>query len=164
MGRRGPAPTPTNILQIRGSKLVTKRRNQTEAKGPEGTPPCPDWLDGDAKAKWNELVPKLEQMGVLTLIDQDAVARYCHLWVRWRAAEDFIKKHGEMYPLKDDKGRTKCVQAWPQVATANKLAQQLTRLEQEFGLTPAARTRIHIQVPVTQIDDRKARFLREVGA
>ena len=149
---------------MRGSKLVIKRRKQTEAKGPEGTPLCPHWLDADAKAKWNELVPKLEQMGVLTLIDQDAVARYCHLWVRWRAAEDFIKKHGEMYPLKDDKGRTKCVQAWPQVATANKLAQQLTRLEQEFGLTPAARTRIHIQVPVTHIDDRKARFLREAGA
>ena len=29
----------------------------------------------------------------------------------------------------------------------NKLAQQLTRLEQEFGLTPSARTRIHVSPP-----------------
>ena len=157
MGRRGPAPTPTPILQLRGSKRVTKRRNEIEAKGPPGTPDCPDWLDADAKTKWFELVPRLEQMGVLTLVDQGAVARYCHLWVRWRAAEDFIKKHGEIYPLKDDKGRTKCVQPWPQVATANKLAQQLTRLEQEFGLTPAARTRIHVK-PAAPIDSSKARF------
>jgi phage terminase small subunit len=135
MGRRGPAPTPTPILQLRGSKRVTKRRNEIEAKGPPGTPDCPDWLDTDAKAKWFELV-------------------------RWRSAEDFIKKNGEMYPLKDDKGRTKCVQPWPQVATANKLALQLTRLEQEFGLTPAARTRIRIVRPQIPVDSSKARFFR----
>ncbi|MBI5866096.1 MAG: phage terminase small subunit P27 family [Planctomycetes bacterium] len=95
------------------------------------------------------------------LVDQGAVARYCHLWVRWRKAEEFIAKHGEMYPLKDDKGRTKCVQAWPQVATANKLAQQLTRLEQEFGLTPAARTRIHVtKRPATGADNAKLKFFQ----
>lgn len=158
MGRRGPAPTPTPILQLRGSKRVTKRRNQMEAKGPEGTPDCPDWLDGEARARWCDLVPQLERMGVLTLVDQGPVARYCHLWVRWRAAEEFIKKHGEMYPLKDDKGKTKCVQPWPQVATANKLAMQLTRLEQEFGLTPAAKTRIQITKPARPSDPDAVRF------
>ena len=162
MGRRGPAPTPTPILQLRGSRRVTKRRSELEAKGPPGTPDCPDWLDADAKAKWFQLVPRLEQMGVLTLVDEGAVARYCHLWVRWRAAEDFIKKHGEMYPIKDDKGRTKCVQPWPQVATANKLAMQLTRLEQEFGLTPAARTRIHVPRPAAPLDSSKARFFKKL--
>jgi P27 family predicted phage terminase small subunit len=93
-------------------------------------------------------------MRVLTRSDEGAVARYCHLWVRWRSAEDFIKNHGEMNPLKDDKGRTKSVQPWPQVATANKLAQQLTRLEPEFGLTPAARTRMIPKPLVTGRDDQ----------
>ncbi|MBI5863377.1 MAG: phage terminase small subunit P27 family [Planctomycetes bacterium] len=146
---------------MRGSKLVTKRRNQTEAKGPEGTPACPEWLDADGRLRWAELVPQLEAMGVLTLVDQGAVARYCHLWARWRKAEEFIAQHGEMYPLKDDKGRTKCVQPWPQVATANKLALQLTRLEQEFGLTPAARTRIHVtRKPANNPDNPKLRFFQ----
>lgn len=43
------------------------------------------------------------------------------------------------------------------VATANKLAQQLTRLEQEFGMTPSARTRIQV-VPPTSNDRRVTRF------
>src|SRR4029450_12689383 len=67
---------------------------------------------------------------------------YCRLWSRWRTAETFLQKHGEIYPLKVDRCKVKCFQAYPQVATANKLAQQLTRLEQEFGMTPSARVRI----------------------
>jgi phage terminase small subunit len=34
--------------------------------------------------------------------------------------------------------------AFPQVATANKLGMLLTKLEQEFGMTPSARTRIEV--------------------
>ena len=145
MGRRGPPPTPTESLKLRGSTLVTKRRRRNEAKGPSGIPSCPDWLDGDGEAMWKTLVPQLEGMGVLTEIDRNALSRYCRLWSRWRNAESFIDQHGEMYPLKDDSGKVKYMQQWPQVAIANKLAQQLTRLEQEFGMTPSARSRIQIE-------------------
>ncbi len=48
------------------------------------------------------------------------------------------------YPLKDEEGKIKYVAPWPQVSIANKLAQQLTRLEQEFGLTPSARARLQL--------------------
>ena len=65
MGRRGPPPTPTPILRARGSPLATRRRELTEAKGPAGKPRCPQWLDADAKAAWRQVVPLLEQMGVL---------------------------------------------------------------------------------------------------
>jgi len=142
MGRRGPPPTPTEILKLHGSKLVNKRREQTEAKGPAGKPSCPTWLDKDAKKAWKQLVPMLEFMGVLTRIDANALARYCETWVRWRHAQEFLKQKGEVYPLKDESGKVKCLMPFPQVAIANSLAQQLLRLEQEFGLTPAARTRI----------------------
>ena len=158
MGRRGPPPTPTAILKLRGSPLATKRRNLHEPKGPPGKPRCPDWLDADAKVAWRHLIPKLEMMGVLTQIDGNALARYCRLWSRWRTAEAFINKHGEMYPLKDDRGKVKCFQSFPQVSTANKLAQQLTRLEQEFGMTPSARTRIQVTPPVNAGYDPRERF------
>ena len=145
MGRRGPAPTPTPILKLRGSTLVTQRRERREAKGPAGAPDCPDWLDADARTAWDQLVPQLTSMAVLTKIDGNALARYCRLWARWRKAEAFIDKHGDMFPIKDEAGKLRCMQQWPQVAIASKLAQQLTRLEQEFGMTPAARTRIQVQ-------------------
>lgn len=164
MGRRGPAPTPTPILRLRGSKRVTKTRLEREVAGPAGAPECPDWLDADARAAWDGLVPLLELMGVLSRADGHALARYCRLWSRWRKAEAFIDKHGEMYPLKDDAGGTKCFAQWPQVAIANKLAQQLTRLEAEFGLTPAARSRIQLERPTAlRADHGKARYFDDVG-
>ena len=147
MGQRGPRPTPTAILKLRGSTLVTPEREASEVHGPAGTPDRPEWLDDQAKAAWDELAPLLEGMGVLTRIDGNALARYCRLWSRWRKMEAFIEEKGEMYPLRTEDGGVKCFQQWPQVAIANKLAQQLTRLEQEFGLTPSARTRIHIDRP-----------------
>ncbi len=63
-----------------------------------------------------------------------------------------------MYPLKDEKGQVKYFQQWPQVAIANKLAQQLTRLEQEFGMTPSARARLQIQPSVRNETSAKSRF------
>lgn len=69
-------------------------------------------------------------MRVLTKIDANALARYCRTWSRWRKAEAFIETIGEISPLKDESGRIKYMQRWPQVAISHKLAQQLTRLEQ----------------------------------
>ena len=158
MGRRGPAPTPTPILKLRGSTLVSKRRQKNEAQGPAGAPDQPDWLDDEARKMWDHLLPMLEGMGVLTRIDGNALARYCRLWSRWRKAEAFIDGKGEMYPLKGDKGGVKCFMQWPQVAIAAKLAQQLTRLEQEFGMTPSARTRIQLAPNAQGTSRGKSRF------
>jgi P27 family predicted phage terminase small subunit len=158
MGRRGPPPTPTNLLKLRGSPLASKRRHATEPKPDPTRPRCPAWLDDEAKLAWRQLIPQLDAMRVLTRIDGNALTRYCQLWARWKKAELFMQKHGDTYPLKDESGRIKCLMQFPQVASANKLAAQLTRLEQEFGMTPSARTRI--SVPVAQIapDPVKARF------
>jgi P27 family predicted phage terminase small subunit len=160
MGRRGPAPTPTPILKLRGSRRATRKREAAEVHGPAGTPDPPDWLDDDARKAWDELVPMLEGMGVLTRIDGNALARYCRLWVRWRKMETFIQEKGEMYPLRNDDGNVKCFVQWPQVAIANKLAQQLTRLEQEFGMTPSARARIQVAPQPQEAACGKARFFQ----
>jgi P27 family predicted phage terminase small subunit len=165
MGRRGPPPTPTAVLKLRGSTRATRKREAREVRSPEGTPDRPDWLDDEAKRAWDELLPLLQNMGVLTRIDGHTLTRYCRLWSRWRQAETFIQEHGVMFPIKDDKGQMKCVQQWPQVAIANNLAQQLTRLGQELGLSPSARARL--QIPgagaIPAIDPNIERLFKEIG-
>ncbi len=103
-------------------------------------------------------------MRVLARIDGNALARYCQLWARWKKAELFVQKHGDTYPLKDESGRIKCLMPFPQVAIAHKLAAQLTRLEQEFGMTPSARTRISVPVAPRVRDPEKARFFEQFGS
>jgi P27 family predicted phage terminase small subunit len=147
-------------LKLRGSKRVTRKREEREVHGPEGTPDRPDWLDADAAQVWDRLVPLLQAMGVLTRIDGNALGRYCRLWSRWRKAEDFIDSRGEMYPIKDEKGAVRCFQQWPQVSIANKLAAQLSRLEAEFGMTPSARARIQLTSQNQEATNAKARFFR----
>lgn len=105
-------------------------------------------------------------MGVLTRIDANALGRHCRLWARWRRAEAFLDQHGEVCPLKDENGKIRYFQQFPQVAIASKLAQQLTRLEQEFGMTPASQTRIRVDLSQQTrspdlLADAKARFFQD---
>ena len=163
MGQRGPPRTPTEILRMRGSPLAN--RNPDEPTPQRGRPKCPRWLKTPARREWNHLVKLLDEMGVLTKVDGNALARYCRLWARWRKMEEFIDEHGVVYATKDRNGKSAGFRAFPQVRIAEKLSVQLTRLEQEFGLTPASRSRVSVQDAATlviesAIDARKARFFR----
>ena len=159
MGRGGPAPPPDPKGRRGGAGRADRTKSEPQAEAPSATPP--EWVSEEAKACWAEIAPQLERMGVLKRIDENALARYCQLWGRWKAAELFIARHGETYPIKDGQGNVKYIQQLPQVAIASKLAQQLTRLEQEFGMTPSARTRIEVDMPPVVTD--KSRFF-ETGA
>jgi P27 family predicted phage terminase small subunit len=167
MGRRGPRPTPTAILRLRGSGLAGRARGEPQA--PPGIPPAPGWLTEESKLVWDQIVPVLDFMQVLTRADANALARYCTVWVRWRRAEDFIQRYGSTYPIKDESGNVKCFLAFPEVAIAHRLAMVLTRLEAEFGLTPSARSRVNVEfsarlrAPVDPLEAEKRAFFERGG-
>ena len=160
MGQRGPAPTPSAVLKLRGT--LRPDRVFDEPEPPEGVPECPDWLSDEAKQAWDQVAPDLAATGLLTRLDANALARYCTMWARWRKAEDFIAQHGEVYTLKDANGSARCVMQFPQVAIAHRLSLALTRLESEFGMTPSGRSRIHVQPPSTG-PSTLAKFIRPTG-
>lgn len=143
MGRRGPPPKPTHLKLLAGNP--GKRPLNTQEPQPrKQAPRVPAWLNAEEKREWARLVPLLKNMGVLTVVDADALAIYVHTFVKWRAAEDFLAKHGDVYPLRDDKGQIRCMQQFPQVSIARNLLLVLRAYQQEFGLTPAARCRIQV--------------------
>ena len=155
MGQRGPARAPTATLKLRGSSLVRKGRGDREPQPAKELPRCPSWLDKSSRAAWRVLAPALHECGILTKIDRNPLARYCRFWTRWRRAEDWIEENGSAYPLKDADGKTRRIMTFPQVAIANALALQLTRLEQEFGMTPASRSRLTLEQAELERDPLK---------
>ena len=157
MGQRGPPPTPTDVLRLRGS--WRGEVNKDEPKPRKGRPKCPSWLSPYAKTAWKQLVPRLETMGVLCEIDGHALAVLCQTWARWRKAEEFIEEHGESYPVKDGQGRIKYLKKFPQVSTAESCARTLNRFMAEFGLTPSSRSRIAIPEVAKDGHADKRRYL-----
>src|SRR5262245_46000217 len=119
MGRRGPPPKPPTLRVLHGNP---GKRPMGHNPHPEATAPrCPRTLNPAARRVWKRIVPQLECMGVLATVDRDALVAYCRTYARWEAAEEFLEKHGEVYPLRDEHGKVKCMVQFPQVAISRNL-------------------------------------------
>jgi P27 family predicted phage terminase small subunit len=158
MGLRGPKPLPTALKVARG----TYRPDRAASNEPQATgrPTCPSWLNADARKEFRRVVKMLTKMGVVGQIDGNALARYASTWVRWRQAVQTIEKSGtEVAVFRDAEGRVKAMNVSPLTNVARSLAEELGRLEQAFGMTPSARSRIEVS-PANVVADAnaKARF------
>ena len=137
MGKRGPKPTPTNTLRLRGSWLADERVDEPETDGKR--PVCPSWLCDEGKSVWRRLVPKLDAMLALGSVDVGSLARYCQTFGKWMKAEAAEMERGQEYPVKDKAGNVVEIREYPHVRRAERLAEQLRKDEVLFGLNPSAR-------------------------
>jgi P27 family predicted phage terminase small subunit len=87
-------------------------------------------------------VPELEKLGLLAHIDRGALAGYCACWSRWVQAEEAIEAEGLTFSTPNG-----FLQQRPEVGIANQALRQMHRFAAEFGMTPAARTRISVEPP-----------------
>lgn len=141
----GPPRTPTEILKRRGSWLAPLREKQGEPVPPRGRPNCPKNLCLQAKRIWRKLIPLLDEMGVLSRVDERAIARYCQLTVAFYKASDFVNKVGITHFLEDENGKpTGEVETYPQLDKMLSISDRLLKLEIQFGMTPSARARLTV--------------------
>lgn len=145
MGKRGPAPTPTALKLTRGNPRG-KKINDAEPTPTLEIPHCPDHLDDEARSHWNFIVPKLFAANLLSEVDGIALAAYCQTWSRWIQAEAALKSVG----MRD--GVTS------QLRAVQSTLDQMHRYLVEFGMTPAARSRI--RVPPKKAKDDLSKFLK----
>jgi P27 family predicted phage terminase small subunit len=145
MGTRGPSPTPTRKLALRGSWRAATRPG--EPKPEPQAPPRPAALSPGAALVWDEVVPQLEAAGMLARFDGRAFSRYCELWNLWDDALAFLKKSGHAHPVKNARGDVTGVRPYPQVHLLLRVNEILLRLETHFGMTPAARARTVAEPP-----------------
>lgn len=132
------------MLKKRGSWRANTGQAEAEPKPPVASIRPPGTLEPKSEERrvWKDMAPMLVGMGVFTQAERNLLERYCVLWVQWRKATLFIQQNGMTYPITDGAGKLRCFQQFPQVNIQATLSVELRRMEQELGLTPAARTRL----------------------
>ena len=151
----GRRPLPTAVKKLRGNP-GRRRLNDQEPAAPAGDPEMPAGLPKAAKAEWRRILPELRQLGMLSKIDRAALAAYCHAYARWFQAEREAKRFGIVVkePImrynreaEEDELIGYRYKKNPAV-TISETAQKLMKsFLVEFGMTPAARSRVRVEKP-----------------
>lgn len=130
----GPIPKKNNVTELK-----TAGDNKPRFVAPD----CPAHLQGKAREEWLRIVVFLEKYKLITDIDTAALALYCSAYGRWQDAESCMnemkKKGGDGLIVKSPTGYP--IQN-PYLAIANRAMEDCYRYLQQFGLSPAARTRV----------------------
>jgi len=136
MAGKGPAKTPTAILEKRGSRLVKDRQDEPVYNGIHNLR-MPLGLGYHGKKIWNRLMPMLTSQGVLTDADLAGFERYCFLWQAWKD----LAKAKEL-----------------DINKLMKIESGFSKLEQQFGLTPASRP--NVKATKNAKEDKTKRFFK----
>src|SRR3990172_3173681 len=122
---RGRKPTPLPLRKLRGNPR--QHRMPPELKPRADRPSRPEWLSVEAKHEWGRVVPELERLGLLTIVDRAARAAYCSAWGHLVTAEQAMQESSVIGPY------------WTIYNTA---VQQVRAFCAEFGLTPSSHRRM----------------------
>lgn len=143
----GRIPKPTSLKVIEGNR--GKRATNKQEPDPEYLIDleAPAWLPASAKEVWQELAPNLARAKLLTKVDADALAMGCvaisqHRYAVKRIGDDMVKSKHE--PGKDGEVVAVGEHINPWMFVQSMSFKQVMLVFQQFGMTPAARTRIAI--------------------
>jgi P27 family predicted phage terminase small subunit len=141
---RGPAPIPIPLQVLRGNPGKKSVRIQLEPERLPEVPNPPAFLQGHAKDEWHRVAPSLHTLGLLSTLDIMPLAAYCQSYEHWRQAEERL---GELAAQDESRGllvkvREGHARRNPLVQIAASAAADMLRFASEFGMSPAARTRI----------------------
>lgn len=138
MGRRGPAPTPTNLRVLHGEKRY--RINQAEPKPRDEPPQRPPWLSKGAAAEWDRVMPDLVKMGTAKAVDATALAAYCEAVALLAVLSDLVARTGPLIV-----GRDGLAHKNPAVSQRRDASVDVRMWAREFGFTPASRQPLRIE-------------------
>lgn len=121
----GPPPKPTALKLLAGNP-GHRKLNDKEPKPAIGAPP-PAWIKAEPAllAEWNRHAGRLTRLGLLTEVDDDALATLCVLSLKFREL------------VADEAGPT----------PLSFLSKELRALWSRFGMTPADRARVKVEKP-----------------
>lgn len=134
----GRAAKPTALKKFEG-KYVSPHLGEPQPP-PLGDFEPPADMDGIAAEKWRELVKLLEPLGMLTVVDVDALRIYCEAWQELQDCNATLKREGSYQKVSSSGKKV----AHPALSRRDHALDRIRRYSQEFGLTPASRSRVDI--------------------
>jgi P27 family predicted phage terminase small subunit len=141
----GPRKTPTHLRLLRGNPGHQPIRPEPEPDRLAEIPEPPAFVIGHAADEWWRIAEELYRLNLLTAVDINPLAAYCMAYARWRAAEEALARIAATDPIMSGlmvKARNGTPMQNPLALTASKAASDMVKYAAEFGLTPAARSRI----------------------
>jgi P27 family predicted phage terminase small subunit len=138
--------------------------NAAEPQPAAGVPKMPGWLSKRAKKEWKRIVPELERLGLMTVVDLAALAAYCQAVAEMEIATDTLDREGRVcsWPIFDKDGVRvgEKLRSHPAVQQQRDAARLVKQFIGEFGLTPASRTRVQGATNGESQDPRAEKFFR----
>lgn len=135
----GAPPSPTALKLVKG--MPKARINQDEPIPEDGIPECPSPQE-KVREVWDYTCRQLKRMRTITMADRDALLPFCEAVVMHREAAKIIADEGMIVKvgLRGELGMA----AHPAVRIHRETGQIIRQFGHDFGLNPAARSRIKV--------------------
>lgn len=142
-GRSGRKPKATTTLKLHGT-FRADRHNEAAPEPEIGVPTPPKWVKGSALEEWKRIVPLLEAEQCITHWDRAALVLYC---MEWQTYTDAVQKlrFAKSMTVRGSKDQ---LAEHPLLRIRDKAFKKLLQVCSEFGLTPAARSRLNVKPEV----------------
>lgn len=149
----------TQEHQRRGTLRADRHGTDPSPEPPEGRPEPPKALDGDALEEWDRMIRRLEQSKTLSTVDDGALYQYCRLFAETEAIAVSQQETAASLDIIEENlhglAKDQLVAAFQEITKLRQLeARYTTQIRQgrmalrtylvEFGLTPAARSRVKV--------------------
>ena len=127
----------------RKTKKEIEHRQAAEAALKPGSDKVnpPEWLCDSGKKIFDVLAAELMKINLVTNIDIYAMARWAHCYIKYQECAVKVNDEG-VEASKPNSAGLMVSGPHPLMATMKQLNEQMTKIESEFGLSPASRAKL----------------------
>ena len=148
----GRPPKPTALKRLQGTDRADRvLEDEMMPSLLEAVPSAPGFLSPDAKKEWRSVCRELLALDMLHGVDLALLAAYCNEMAGYIEAEGEVLRQGAVTSLERPDGSEYLMQN-PWVNIRNSRLKNAQSLANQFGFTPAARTRIRAEAKPKEND------------
>ncbi len=123
-------------------------------KAVRGVPTCPAWLGKEGKTEWKRITKELQLIGLLSKLDRACLVTYCEAWEEFISMVKQVRKEGVSVMTMDGGKKVN-----PSLKAKQAAADRVVKIAAQFGMTPAARTKI--EAAEADEEDEFAKFTKQ---